>query len=681
MLSVRASLITRFEVLGLFADSTAGTTYVARERHRQPRSAERQNGDTVCLQFVGWQHSSERQRERFIHEARVVAGHPHPNLLPIREVIEGDDGALLVYDYVAAQTLSQLLAHGALPAKQAAAYIIQLADALETTHRLGVIHGGVDPSTVLVTETGLIKLFGFGSAALRTIEDEWQFHATLPASAEHHALERLRLRRAGYRAPECFAGLPPDSRSDVFSLGCLFYELLSGKRAFAKKNSELTARAVVEGPPRPIPEVADGVPGEMVRVLRRCLRKDADRRYQHMLDLKLDLQEQREDLEFAEILESVEAPGTRKRWWILPALAALAATVYFGGHRLLFRAIAPHEPPVPVLRALTTGDRLSADPAISADGKTLLFSSDRDGGNLDIYVQSLADDSVRRITEDAADEREPALSPDGRTIAWRSDRFAGGIYVAPADGSGEPRWIANQGRRPRFSPDGSQIAFWARTLQAEEVGGIFVIPASGGTPRRLAADFHTALYPVWSPDGRYLLFLGAKSKGAWLDFWVVPVEGGQVENIDAYRIVRRWFIEAMVPDAWVNETLYFTARTDRQSSVWKLRLPLTARCRAEGDSPARLLRETWTNSHASVADDGRIVFAATRDSINLWEAPLDAEAGRITGAAAALLLQPGLRPVRPSLSRRMAAGWHSRPIAMGSKTSGCATPKAAAKSA
>lgn len=648
MLSVRSQLATRFALAGLLADSTAGLTYVARDLQCLAGSGPSSRSDAVCLQFVGWRHSRPHQRERFIYEMRTLARHPHPNLLPIREVLDGDDGLLAVYDYVAGQTLAQMLAHGALPAKQAAAYVIQLADVLEVAHRQGIIHRGVDPTTILVTETGLVKLFGFGSAALRTIEDEWQFHATALNSPEHHALERVRLRRIGYRAPECFAGLPPDSRSDIFSLGCVFYELLSGKRAFARKNSELTAMAVVEQPPRPIDEVAQRVPREMVRVLRRCLRKDPDRRYQHMLDLKLDLQEQREDLEFAEILGTVEMPGARKRWWALPALAALAAIVYFGGHRVLLPAISPREPPAPVVQAVTTGDTLTTDPSISADGAMLAYSSDRDGGNLDIYTQSLADGVVRRVSADPADEREPALSPDGRTIAWRSDRFAGGIYVAPTDGSATPRWLANQGRRPRFSPDGSQIAFWARTLQADEVGGIFVIPATGGSPRRLAANFYTALLPVWSADGRYLLFLGTPAKGAMLDFWVVSASGDSVENIDAYRIVRRWFLSGMVPDAWVNDTLYFTARSDQKSSVWQLRVPLNTR-RAEGDSQ-RILGGEDDFSHASVTKDGRVFYSATRDNINLWSAPLDAESGHITGPPHRFYASPG-PTVRPSLSR------------------------------
>ncbi len=648
MLSVRGQLTTRFELVGLLADSTAGLTYVARDRGATAGIGRPLRDDAVCLQFVGWKHSRSRQRERFIYEMRTLARHPHPNLLPVREVLEGEDGLLVVYDYVAGQTLAQMLANGELPAKQAAAYVIQLADILEVAHREGIIHGGVDPSTILVTETGLVKLFGFGSAALRTIEDEWQFHAANPSSPEYHALERVRLRRVGYRAPECFVGLPPDSRSDVFSLGSLFYELLSGKRAFARKNSELTAKAVVEHPPRPIDETAPNVPKEMVRVLRRCLRKDPDRRYQHMLDLKLDLQEQREELEFEEILGTVEMHRARRIWWVLPVLAILAVTAYFGGHRVLLRAISPRELPEPVVQAVTTGENLSTDPSISADGATLVYSSDRDGDNLDIYAQTLADGSVHRITADPADEREPALSPDGRTIAWRSDRFAGGIYVAPTDGSTAPRWIANQGRRPRFSPDGSEIAFWARTLQSEEVGGIFVIPATGGTPRRLAADFYTALYPVWSSDGRYVLFLGSRTKGAVLDFWVAPAQDGPVENIDAYRIVRRWFLSGMVPDAWVNDMLYFTARSEQKSNLWQLRVPLDTR-RAEGDSQ-RILSGEENYSHASVTRDGRMFYTATRDNINLWVAPLDAESGRITGASRRFYASLG-PTVRPSLSR------------------------------
>lgn len=640
---VRGSLDSRFEVAGIVADSSAGSVYLARERA---------GGGLVCLQFVGWRHSPQTQRQRFVYEAREVARLRHPNLLAIREVLEGDDGLLVVYDYEPCQTLASMLANGPLPVKQAAGYAVQLADALELTSRQGILHGHVDPTVILVTETGLAKLLGFGCARLRAIEDEHQRQQADLSPAAGAALERTRLRRVAYQAPECLQGVAADSRSEVFSLGCVLYEMVSGKRAFARKTSMLTARAVMEQPPKQISEVVPGIPQEVAAVLRRCLRKEPDRRYQHLLDLKIDLQNYREELEFREILQQVQ-PARLWRWRLLALVPLVWASVYFGVPQLLLEHIRPRGLPRPALRAITEGISLTTDPSISADARTLVFASDRDNAGLDIYVQPVTEDGgaglaeARRLTADAADEREPALSPDGRTVAFRSERLAGGIYTVPADGSAAPRWIANQGRRPRYSPDGKWIAFWARTLRAEELGSVYVIPASGGVPRQIVPDFHSALLPVWSPDGEYLLFLGARKKGDWLEFWVVPREGGEARTIDSYRVIRRWFITQMVPDAWVNDTLYFTGTTKEKTGLWRIRLPLKTR-RVEGDS-LPLFPDAPHDGGATVSADGRVFFARLRDSIQLWSLPVDANRGDVKGSAVRFFATEGTT-VRPSMS-------------------------------
>ncbi len=642
MALVRGSLDSRFELVGVVAESSAGTVYVARCRDTRA---------LVCLQFVGWAHSTSAQRQRFVYEARQAARLSHPNLLPIQEVLEGDDGMLVVYDYEPCQTLASMLANGALSVKQATAFAMQIADVLEITSRQGILHGYVDPTSILVTDRGLAKLMGFGCGRLRAIEDEAQIRSEdLPAEAAK-ALERTRLRRVAYQAPECLNGVSADSRSEVFSLGCVLYEMLSGKRAFAKRTSELTARAVVDQPPRPLSELVAGVPQEVASILRRCLRKHPDRRYQHLLDLKIDLQNFREEVEFAEIIGSVEPARFRWRWKLLALVPVIWASVYFGVPRILLQHIKPRGLPTPALRRVTEGISLTTDPFVSANGSTLVFSSDRDSGGLDIYVQDLGTEGreapVRRLTTDPADEREPALSPDGRMVAYRNDRLAGGIYTVPVDGSAPPRWIANQGRRPRYSPDGKWIAFWARTLRAEELGSLYLMPAEGGTPRQLVPDFHTALLPVWSPDGEFILFLGARKKGDWLEFWVVPREGGTAVTIDSYRVVRRWFITQMVPDAWVNDTLYFTGTANEKTGLWRIHLPLATK-RVDSDS-LPLFQGAEHDGHATVAEDGRVFFARLKDSIQLWSVPVDANRGRLTGELSRFFADEGAT-VRPSLS-------------------------------
>jgi Tol biopolymer transport system component len=638
MALVRSSLHFRFELAGLLTESTAGTVYVAKECD---------TGKPCCLHFVGWRYSSRDQRQRFLYEVRQASTLVHPSLLAIREVIEGDDGVLVVYEYEPYQTLASLLWLGQLSVRQALAYATQIADVLELTSKQGILHGYVDPTSILITKSGLAKIFGFGTARLRAIEDAAQFASGDLSEEAAHALERTQLRRFAYQAPECLQGIAADSRSEVFSLGCVLYEMLSGKRAFARKSSALTARAVMEQFPKAINEVVTDVPRDVTRIVGRCLRKDPGRRYQHLLDLKIDLQNVRDELEFAGIISQLET--NRRRWhlWLPASVVVVWACVYLGIPRYLLQTIAPRGVSTSSLEQVTTGNTLSTDPFVSADGTTLVFASDREEGNLDLYVQRLGEEPLR-LTSDAADEREPVLSPDGRTIAFRSDRLAGGIYTVPVDGSAAPRWIANQGRRPRYSPDGQWIAFWARNLRSDNLGSIYVMPASGGTPRRLAEEFHTALCPIWSPDGRHLLFLGAKGQRDWLEFWAVPVDGGEVQNVGAYRVVRRRFIQNPIPDAWVNDTLYFTGTANGKTGLWRISLsPETLRVQSD---LVPLFQDSEHDGYASVTADGRVFFSRMADTIQLWRAPVDANRGVLSGKPSRLLANDGIT-IRPSFSK------------------------------
>src|ERR1019366_5203217 len=147
------------------------------------------------------------------------------------------------------------------------------------------------------------------------------------------------------------------------------------------------------------------------------------------------------------------------------------------------------------------------DPAISADGRWLAFASERGGSSfLHLWIRPFSGGAARQLTTGSYDDHEPAFSPDGRLLAYRSEGNGGGIYVIPVAG-GKPRLFAPGGRRPRFSPDGRRIAFWTA---AKSTAGLFVGDVSGGRARPLHAGFHSARDPVWSPDGKYLIFNGCR---------------------------------------------------------------------------------------------------------------------------------------------------------------------------
>ena len=195
----------------------------------------------------------------------------------------------------------------------------------------------------------------------------------------------------------------------------------------------------------------------------------------------------------------------------------------------------------PPLRRLTSDPGLTYQPALSADGKLLAYASDRSGqGNLNIWLQQVSGGSPLRLTDNPADDVEPTFSPSGELIAYRAEGALDGIYLAPALG-GKSTLLARGGFRPRFSPDGRRIAYWTgeRMFRAAK---IFIVPSSGGSPVPFVPDFPYAAFPIWSPDGRYIAFVGSKGSlvreesntDDW-DWWVAPVAGGPATRLSASR--------------------------------------------------------------------------------------------------------------------------------------------------
>ncbi len=298
-------------------------------------------------------------------------------------------------------------------------------------------------------------------------------------------------------------------------------------------------------------------------------------------------------------------------------------------------------PPAPnySVRQVTFDPGLTYQPALSRNGNFLAYSSDRGGeGNLDIWVQQLGGSGEpTRLTNHPADDSEPHFSPDGRTIAFRSEREGGGVYLVPALG-GDSRLLVKNGRRPRFSPDGSLVAYWVGPSSRAIIGEIGVVSAVGGEPRRLAADLGQTLYPIWSPDGTHLLFAGSRQDLVDWDWWVTSVEAGELTKTNFREVAAKYGLERTglelpTPEAWdqagqvVFSTLSLGLSADT-ASVWQVRIS-SETWQAEG-SPLRLTRGSG-ETHASLAAGGAIAFASVARNIDVWSLPINVDQGRITG--------------------------------------------------
>lgn len=327
---------------------------------------------------------------------------------------------------------------------------------------------------------------------------------------------------------------------------------------------------------------------------------------------------------------------------LVPAAVLLFLLVGFGIDWWRRRAAAPAAgEPV----RITSGGGLATDPAISRDGKWLAYASDGGAaGALDVWIRPLSGGEPRRLTTGNADNHKPAFSPDGRTLAFRSERGEGGIYTVPTAG-GEPRLLAPGGRTARYSPDGKWLAFWTR--QSDDSTALFLMPAAGGAPRRLAPAFRHARDPVWSPDGRHLLFYGNDGENS--DWFTVGVEDGAAPaRTGAHAILGIQTLGGRItPLDWAGGFIYFAAarRIEGRSAnaaIW--RIPITPRLLIT-EGAQRVTSGKEAHARVAVAPDGSLVYATVTPSSARWSLPLDSVAPgtRLAAAAGSVLVSPSGR--------------------------------------
>jgi Tol biopolymer transport system component/predicted Ser/Thr protein kinase len=425
--------------------------------------------------MVALKISKEEFGERFDQEARVIAGHNHPHICHLYDV--GPN--YLVMELIEGRPLQ-----GRLPVAAAVEYASQILDALTVAHSKGVVHRDLKPSNILVAKQG-IKLLDFGLAKRVTPLGEQD--ATLTAALTRPGMILGTLQ---YMSPEQLQGKEADARSDLFSFGCVLYEMLTGRRAFEGENPASVIAAVVEREPLPL-EISP----PLDRVVMRCLAKDPERRFQTAIDLKTAL---------SWAMEQHSVARRSRRWWLTAAaglvlgLAGGWALFHFRGPVREDRII--HFQIVPSKGAWPTPWGLSVSP----DGRYVTYSSLL-AGKQALWLHPL-DGGAERLLTDNATARFPFWSPDGRSIAWAADSKLWRLDLA----GGAPVAICNQEplRPAVWTPDG-QILFGS-------LRGLMQVSPSGGLPAPLTTlDGSLGELqhgrPELLPNGRFLhLVLSSK---------------------------------------------------------------------------------------------------------------------------------------------------------------------------
>lgn len=316
--------------------------------------------------------------------------------------------------------------------------------------------------------------------------------------------------------------------------------------------------------------------------------------------------------------------------------ALMLAWVASEGHWLP----AAEEASAPRLMRLTWTGELNSDPAISPDGALVVYASDAAGAsNFDIWLQAIAGGDPLRLTSDAADEGEPSFSPASSRIVF-SRRDKGLFTVDPK--AGEPKQILSEPwpRTPRFSPDGRSIAYWTGFPTSVIDGGIpgavasiAIVSAAGGAAREIATGLASARYPVWTPDGRRILFVGEEDGPAKrFDWYLIKADGTGLVKTGAVAAIHAAGLRAgpPIPTAWTGEGVLFATNDADHSNVW--RIPIAPDTGRPAGAAEPLTSGTSVERSPSVSASGRIVFASTVANVDVWRVPVDERTGRASGA-------------------------------------------------
>ncbi|MDQ5871037.1 MAG: protein kinase [Acidobacteriota bacterium] len=488
-----------YEIIAAIGAGGMGEVYKARDTRLER---------TVAVKVLPAHLSaSSESRERFEREAKTISSLSHPHICALFDVGNQDGVEFLVMEYLEGETLADRLARGALPLGQVLRHGIEIADALEKAHRQGIVHRDLKPGNVMLTKSG-VKLLDFGLAKV-VFPSSSPAVTALPTMTPALTQEGTILGTFQYMAPEQLEGREADSRTDIFAFGAVLYEMATDRKAFAGRSQATLISSIISSDPPDISSLAPGMPPALDRVVRTCLAKEPDDRWQTAHDIAVQLKWIQEG--GATATATATAPGRpatamRLLPWIVAALAtaALLALLVRDWRRSSVR------PPVSRFSILAPdktmftppGELSSSQLALSPDGRTLAFIANPVGARPLLWLRALGSLTAVPLagTEDAL---HPFWSPDSRSLGFFTPTTLKRVEAS----GGTPQRICEvvAGRGGSWNREG--VILFAHSAPTP----IYRVSDTGGEPETVT-DLNAARgedrhrYPVFLPDGRRFLF-------------------------------------------------------------------------------------------------------------------------------------------------------------------------------
>ncbi len=661
---VTGSRLGKYEILAKLGEGGMGEVWRARDEqlHRN-----------VAIKILPPEFARDpSRRARFEQEARALAALNHPNIVAVYEFGEENGQIYLVSELVEGEALRALLDRGRLTTRRATEIATQIADAMAAAHSAGIVHRDLKPENIMLTSsTGAVKVLDFGLAK-QTLAQASDATLTMAAATQPGTV----MGTVGYMSPEQVRGASTDHRSDIFSFGVILYEMLSGARAFQAESQVETMNAILHAdPPELAPEVAAAIPPALLTIVRRCLEKKLEQRFQSAADLAFALR----SISGTTVVSGVQAalpahavPEKKGNRWIWPVAAVTAgAALLAGGFYLRDRTL--HREP-PSFQRLTFRRGLIRNARFTPDGKSVVYTASWEGAKSHTFLSIPGDPESRdlNLPEDSlllavssnseiAFLEPPFSSEDGSGTLSRGSLSGGqmrpqldGVTVADWSPDGQSlavirntngKWrleypigkavYLGTGKYPyfaiRISPDNKRIAYAAFAGNGSQVG-IGVIDLPDGKPRILGVvSGQTVIIDApalsWSPDGSEILFRSFN-----------PDEWGTLNAIDMKgheRVVHRFPGHANIFDiARDSRALLRTESTE-----------LGILAKGPGDKAERDLSVLESGILEGISDDGSVIAVSVTGEAggpkgSIYTRKLDGSAPVRVGEGHAYILSP-----------------------------------------
>ncbi|HEV7377824.1 MAG TPA: protein kinase [Pyrinomonadaceae bacterium] len=669
----------RYKIISPLGHGGMGEVYLASDTRLER---------TVAIKVLPEEVSHNQQRlQRFDREARAASTLNHPNVAHIYEIETCGEHTFIAMEYINGETLRKRLSHTRMKLHDALDIAVQVTRAIAAAHAAGIVHRDIKTENIMISRDGYVKVLDFGLAKLMSNPPENPDPAAATVTSAHTD-PGVVMGTVSYMSPEQARGLPTDARTDLWSLGVVLYEMVSGTTPFVGKTPPDVLSAILNEEPPPLARFSRDIPEALEWIVSKALTKDLEGRHQTATSFLTDLQRLKNRLGAEAEIERSSLPEfrlsrnsfagdsrvafetsrasavntgltnsapqqssaeyivsgiKRHKKGTLITLALLLFSIAAGALMIALlrnkkdQVNAP--PPQRPLTHVTIGSGLQLGATWSADASLIAYSSDQ-GGNFDIWVRSVDGGNPFQVTHSPAHDWQPDWSPVSNNIVFRSERDGGGLFIVPSLGGNE-RKITSFGYRPRWSPDGSKILFLGPGQRLYDFPKMYLIAPGDDAPREIPTSFSKTEEGIkgnsvaWHPDGQRVSFLSTDRT-----FWTVPIAGGAPVKSERTAEVESALKEAAVELGnfrWSQsgKFIYFEGTSRGVLNLWRVTVePESLRWI---DGPERLTTGQGQDADITLSPDGKkIAFTTLKQDTRIWLLPFDSNAGHIKGDGLAI---------------------------------------------